>query len=46
MSGCVLVVDQGTTSTRAVVFGPGGEPVGLAQQEFPEHLSAPRLDRT
>jgi hypothetical protein len=36
MSGCVLVVDQGTTSTRAVVFGPGGEPMGLAQQEFPQ----------
>jgi glycerol kinase len=36
MNGCVLVIDQGTTSTRAIVFGPGGEPVGLAQQEFPQ----------
>ena len=32
----VLVIDQGTTSTRAFVFGPDGEPLGMAQQEFPQ----------
>ena len=36
MSGYVLVIDQGTTSTRAIVFGPGGEPLSMAQQEFPQ----------
>jgi glycerol kinase len=30
----VLVIDQGTTSTRAIVFGPDAAPVATAQQEF------------
>jgi glycerol kinase len=30
----VLVVDQGTTSTRSIVFGPDAAPVAIAQQEF------------
>src|ERR1700723_822627 len=34
MSGCVLVVDQGTTSTRAIVFGAQAEPIAVGQQEF------------
>lgn len=34
MTSHVLVVDQGTTSTRAIVFGPDASPVAAAQQEF------------
>lgn len=30
----ILALDQGTTSTRAIVFGKHGEIVGKAQQEF------------
>jgi glycerol kinase len=32
----VLVIDQGTTSTRAIVFDSRGEPVATAQEEFPQ----------
>src|SRR5208337_2241494 len=32
----VLVIDQGTTSTRAVVFNADGAPVALARQEIPQ----------
>jgi glycerol kinase len=34
----VLAIDQGTTSTRAVVFDRDGLPVATAQEEFPQHL--------
>jgi glycerol kinase len=34
MKSNVLVVDQGTTSTRAIVFGQGCSPVAMEQQEF------------
>ncbi len=30
----ILVIDQGTTSTRAIVFGPDAAPVASAQAEF------------
>ena len=30
----VLALDQGTTSSRAIVFGPEGRALALAQQEF------------
>jgi glycerol kinase len=30
----ILVIDQGTTSTRAMIFGPDAAPVAVAQQEF------------
>ncbi|WP_131195399.1 glycerol kinase GlpK [Lichenihabitans psoromatis] len=36
MSGSVLVIDQGTTSTRAIVFGPDALPTATAQEEFPQ----------
>ena len=36
MSEHILVIDQGTTSTRAIVFGSGAEPVAMAQEEFPQ----------
>ena len=34
MKGRVLVIDQGTTSTRAIVFDADGAPVAIAQREF------------
>jgi glycerol kinase len=37
----ILVIDQGTTSTRAIVFGPDMTPLGQAQQEFPQHYPPP-----
>jgi len=40
MSGpqrCVLALDQGTTSSRAILFDPHGVVVALAQEEFPQH---------
>ncbi len=41
MNGHVLVIDQGTTSTRCMVFGPGMEVVSRAQTEFPQHYPQP-----
>lgn len=34
MSNYVLALDQGTTSSRAIVFNRGGEIVSIAQKEF------------
>lgn len=33
----VLAIDQGTTSTRAILFDEKMEPVSRAQEEFPQH---------
>ncbi len=33
----VLAIDQGTTSTRAILFDAGARPVAVAQREFPQH---------
>jgi glycerol kinase len=41
MIGHVLVVDQGTTSTRSIVFGPDAAIVGMAQEEFPQIFPQP-----
>ena len=30
----ILAIDQGTTSSRAIVFQEDGKPVAVAQQEF------------
>ena len=38
---CVLALDQGTTSSRAIVFDRRGRPRGSAQQEFPQHFPQP-----
>jgi glycerol kinase len=35
---CVLALDQGTTSSRAILFGTDGLPLATAQQEFPQHV--------
>ena len=37
----VLALDQGTTSSRAIVFGHKGEVVSLAQQEFEQIYPSP-----
>ena len=42
MSGpFILTIDQGTTSTRVVVFDSEGRAVGAAQQEFTQHYPQP-----
>jgi len=37
----LLAIDQGTTSTRAIVFDGQLKPVAKAQQEFAQHYPAP-----
>ena len=34
----ILAIDQGTTSSRAMVFDSSGRPLGQAQQELPQHF--------
>jgi glycerol kinase len=41
MKDQILVVDQGTTSTRAIVFDRQTRPIAAAQQEFPQHFPRP-----
>ena len=38
--GLVLALDQGTTSSRAIVFGPELSIKGLGQREFAQHYPA------
>ncbi|MBM3564734.1 MAG: glycerol kinase GlpK [Alphaproteobacteria bacterium] len=38
---CLLAIDQGTTSTRAIVFDAGGKIRGLAQRELPQIFPEP-----
>lgn len=37
----ILALDQGTTSSRAIVFGEDGEPLGRGQHEFTQHFPRP-----
>ena len=37
-SGIVLAIDQGTTSSRAILFGPDQSIIALAQHEFTQHF--------
>src|SRR5437762_6832619 len=37
----VLAIDQGTTSTRAIVFDAEGQPVASAQKELPQIFPQP-----
>ena len=37
----VLALDQGTTSSRAIIFDQAGKPVATAQQEFKQHYPQP-----
>ncbi len=43
MAKYVLALDQGTTSSRAIVFDQAGSIVSVAQQEFPQIYPAPGL---
>ncbi len=36
----ILAIDQGTTSSRAIVFDAGLRPIAVAQKEFPQHFPA------
>ena len=38
--GTVLAIDQGTTSSRAIVFGPDLSILGSGQREFTQHYPA------
>src|SRR5687768_2349325 len=38
MSGYILAIDQGTTSSRAIVFGPDRTIAGSGQKEFTQHF--------
>src|SRR6185436_5508906 len=37
----ILAIDQGTTSTRAIVFNSSGQPVASAQKELPQIFPKP-----
>ncbi|WP_289029206.1 glycerol kinase GlpK [uncultured Paraglaciecola sp.] len=37
IKNCILSIDQGTTSSRAIVFSPDSQIVALAQLEFEQH---------
>jgi glycerol kinase len=41
MAGYILAVDQGTTSTRAILFTAALDVVAIAQKEFPQHFPEP-----
>jgi glycerol kinase len=43
MAKCILALDQGTTSSRAIAFDHDGRAIASAQQEFPQILPAPGL---
>ncbi len=37
MNPCLLAIDQGTTSSRAILFDGRGVKISVGQQEFPQH---------
>ena len=41
MARYVLALDQGTTSSRAILFDADGQPVTIAQKEFPQIFPQP-----
>ena len=41
MTRYILALDQGTTSSRAILFDRRGRVCGSAQQEFPQHFPRP-----
>jgi len=43
MSEQILVIDEGTTSTRAMLFAPGGTCLGCEQMELVQHYPGPGL---
>lgn len=43
MDQYILALDQGTTSSWAIIFGRDGRMVAASQQEFPQILPAPGM---
>ena len=43
MAEYVLAIDQGTTSSRAIVFDKDCKIAGVAQEEFAQHFPPVRL---
>jgi len=41
MKEYILAFDQGTTSSRAIVFGHNGLPLAMAQKEFTQYYPKP-----
>lgn len=41
MSRYVMALDQGTTSSRAILFDAGGAVIAIDQHEFPQHFPKP-----
>src|SRR5690242_12513540 len=41
MTRYILALDQGTTSSRAIIFNEEGKPVATAQKEFPQFYPRP-----
>jgi len=41
MTDYILALDQGTTSSRAILFDRGGQVVSTAQEEFPQIYPQP-----
>jgi len=37
----ILALDQGTTSSRAIIFDLAGQPKAMAQREFVQHFPQP-----
>lgn len=40
-NGHILAIDQGTTSSRAIIFDTSGGIISMAQKEFPQHYPKP-----
>ena len=40
MTKFILAIDQGTTSSRALLFDLDGKPVAIKQKEFQQHFPA------
>lgn len=38
MNNCILAIDQGTTSSRALIFDSKGNKLSVGQQEFTQHF--------
>ena len=43
MASYILALDQGTTSSRAILFDQQQNIIGISQKEFTQHLSPGRL---
>ncbi|PIE81888.1 MAG: glycerol kinase, partial [Cardiobacteriales bacterium] len=41
MSKYIVALDQGTTSSRAIIFNHAGEIVNVAQKDFTQHFPEP-----